>query len=410
MAVLVALGLVMVLAASPVISLATYGSAWHIFMEQCIWAALGTAALLVTVKVDYHRWRRLWLLAPAGTIVLLMAVLVPGVGKRVGGSSRWLGAGMVRIQPSELSKFALVLFAAAILSYWEDRGDVERALRPLILVFGCMAGLVILQPDMGTTMVLVAILLGMLLCAGIRASRIAKLVGIISAAAVLAALADPYRRERVLSFVNPWAHASGSGYQVIQSLIGFGQGGALGVGIGAGSQKWGILPNAHTDFIFSIVGEQLGLVGSCAVIVAFVLFGLYGVKVAAHSPDRFGSLMAIGITWWIVSEAMVNMGAVIGLLPVTGIPLPFISYGGSSLVIDFAAVGILINVAKSHAAKSHAAKSNAAKNMAGGGVSGGFAAGHRRMRGGSGRETLSPSPARRRERLTAARSRQLPGV
>jgi len=217
---------------------------------------------------------------------------------------------------------------------------------PLLLVAAAAAGLVVLQPDMGTALVLGCITFALIFASGVRMGPILKLLGVVSALALVVGIVEPYRRARLLSFLDPGAHASGSGYQVVQSLIGLGSGHLFGLGLGAGRQKWGYLPNAHTDFIFSVIGEELGLVGALCVLALLGAFAWFGLRAAARAPDRFGGLLAVAIVAWIAAETVINVGAVIGILPVTGIPLPFISFGGSSLVITMVATGILVNIAR----------------------------------------------------------------
>ena len=339
-------GLVMVGSASPVISLITYGSPWTIFIRQVLWMVVGIGALLVFARVDYRKWRKLGAPLVVVTLGLLLAVLVPGLGVTAGGSSRWIGFGMLRLQPSELMKLALVLFAADIVVRRTDRNaPAKQVIAPVI---GCLivsAALIIKQPDMGTAMVLSCTAFGILFMSGIELPALTKVLLSFAAIATVFALSSTYRRDRILSFVNPGAHQSGTGYQVWQSLIGLGSGHVFGLGLGGGREKWGTLPNAHTDFIFSVVGEELGLVGAIAIMGLFFALAWYGYRVAGRAPDRFGCLVAVGVTTWVTSQAIINMGAVIGVLPVTGIPLPFISFGGSSLVITLAAMGILMNIA-----------------------------------------------------------------
>jgi cell division protein FtsW len=339
-------GLIMVGSASPIVSISLYGSPWGILERQVMWMALGLVSLLACSRIDYRKWRKIRNPLLIGTMVLLVAVLVPGLGVSSGGSSRWIGMGQFQLQPSELMKLALVIFAADLLTRRVDRTwEFKAVVVPLlaILVVSCL--LILKQPDMGTAMVLCAIAFGILFMGGVPMKPILRLLVVFAVVAVLVGLADPYRRDRILSFLNPGAHQSGSGYQVWQSLIGLGSGGITGLGLGGGRSKWGGLPNAHTDFIFSVVGEELGLIGAVLLLGLFFLLAWYGLRAATRSPDRFGSLMAVGITIWITSQAVINMGAVIGVLPVTGIPLPFVSYGGSSLVISMAAMGILLNIA-----------------------------------------------------------------
>lgn len=344
--VLCVFGLVMVGSASPVISMADYGSTWAIFLRQVMWMGLGIVAMLAFSRIDYRKWRKIRVPLLVVTLVLLVAVLTPGLGVTAGGSSRWIGFGQFELQPSELMKLALVVFAADLLTRRVAKlSDTKSVVIPVLIVVGVSALLILKQPDMGTAMVLCCIGFGMLFMGGVPMRPILKVLAGFIAAAIVIGLADPYRRDRILSFLNPGAHHSGSGYQVWQSLIGLGSGHLFGLGLGGGRQKWGLLPNAHTDFIFSVVGEELGLVGAVVLLGLFFFFAWCGLRTATRAPDRFGSLMAVGVTVWITSQALINIGAVIGVLPVTGIPLPFISFGGSSLVISLAASGILMNIA-----------------------------------------------------------------
>jgi cell division protein FtsW len=350
--VLIVVGLIMVLSASSVEALRLYGSSWALFERQVLWVALGAVALILSARIDFRRWRRLATPLLVVCLVLLLAVLAPHLGVSSGGSSRWLGLGSLRMQPSELAKLGVVIFGADLLTRRADRiGDWKATVRPLLLVVGLACLLVIKQPDMGTALILVSITLGLLFAAGTSIAGIGTLVGLSGAAALVVALAEPYRRARLLSFLNPWAHASGSGYQVVQSLVGLGSGHLLGVGLGASAAKWGFLPNAYTDFIFSVLGEELGLVGSLLVVGLFVALAVVGIRIAVRSADRFGALLAAGVTTWIVVQAVINIGGVSGMLPVTGVPLPFISFGGSSLVIMMAAVGMVLNVASQEQAR-----------------------------------------------------------
>jgi cell division protein FtsW len=344
--VLCAVGLVMVLSASAYTSLQDYGSVWTIFERQVLWMALGTIALFAASRVSYERWRRWRLVLLIGTLGLLLAVLVPGVGVSAGGSSRWIGFGQFRVQPSELMKLAISVFAADLLARraWRVR-EARAVVVPLLLLLAVAGVLVLKQPDMGTALVLACITFSVLYAGGVPLRPVLKALGVVAAIGSIVGLADPYRRARLLSFLNPFAHASGSGYQVVQSLVGLGSGHLYGLGLGAGREKWGLLPNVQTDFIFSVIGEEGGLVGTILVLALFAGLAWYGVRAAARAPDRFGGLLAVACTCWITSQAVINIGAVIGVLPVTGIPLPFISFGGSSLVITMVAAGILANIA-----------------------------------------------------------------
>ncbi len=341
------IGLVMVGSASSVISIATYGTPWAILIREVMWMAIGVVVLGLAVRVDYRRLRRWSPVLLVVTFGLLVVVLVPGLGVHAEGSSRWIGFGQFRLQPSELMKLALAFFAADFITRRldEDAAD-RRVIGPLLLVSGSACVLILAQPDMGTAMVLVCMVLALLFVSGVRLGPVMKVMAALAALALIVAVASPYRRTRLLSFLDPSAHGSSSGYQVVQSLIGLGSGHLIGAGLGGGQQQWGYLPNAHTDFIFSVIGEQLGIVGALSVLLLLGTFLWLGIRAATRAPDRFGGLLALGLVAWVAAETLINIGAVVGVLPVTGIPLPFISFGGSSLVITMAAAGVLVSIAR----------------------------------------------------------------
>lgn len=340
-------GTVMVGAASEVVSIQTYGSAWSILIRQCMWLGLGTLVLVVTCRMDYRwlqRFSRVLMIAAFGGLVL---VLVPHLAVDVTGSSRWLGFGSFDVQPSEVAKLALAVFGADLVVRREEAGGSERTIvGPLILVTAAAAMLVLLQPDMGTTVVLGCIGLSVLLASGVSLRPIGKVAIVVAVVGVVASIVDPYRRQRILAFLHPSAHAAGSSYQVVQSLIGLGSGHLFGVGLGNGTEQWGYLPNPHSDFIFSVIGQDLGLVGAVCVLGLLGALCWFGLRAANRAPDRFGGLLGVALVCWIGVETLINVGAVIGLLPVTGIPLPFVSYGGSSLVVTMAGAGILVSIAR----------------------------------------------------------------
>jgi cell division protein FtsW len=340
-------GLVMVLSASSVAAQRAYGNPWYFFERQILWVGLGTAALAVGAHVDYRRLRYLGMPIMLGAGVLLVAVLVPGIGVNVNGSARWLGVGQWRIQPSELAKLALVIFAADLLTRRADRmDDVRFTFVPVALATLLTAFLVLMQPDMGTTVVIVGTAFAMVFVAGTPIWTLCKSFLSVCATAFVLGLIAPYRRNRMLTFLHPFKDPGNTGYQIVQSYVGLGSGGLFGRGLGNGVEKWGYLPNPYTDFIFAAIGEETGLVGTVVVVLLFVAFAVLGVRAAVRAPDRFGTLLATGITAWVTVQALLNIGAVIGILPVTGVPLPFVSFGGSSLVIAMGAAGILANVAR----------------------------------------------------------------
>jgi cell division protein FtsW len=301
----------------------------------------------VAFRRDYHEWRRHVPLLVVVTAVVLAAVLVPGVGVYVAGSRRWLGRGMFRFQPSELAKLALLLFSADLLTRRaDDLDDFAHTVRPVLIVLGGFGLLVMREPDLGSTLVLCLVVAAVLVAGAVRFRHLVG-IGLCGISVVtLLAVAEPYRRARLLTFLHPFRDAGNAGYQVAQSLIAIGSGGWAGVGLGAGRAKWSFLPNAHTDFIFAIVGEELGLIGCSLVLALFATFAILGTRIAARAPDRFGALVAAGITTWVVGQALINIGAVVGLLPVSGIPLPFISFGGTALIFTMFATGMLANVAR----------------------------------------------------------------
>jgi cell division protein FtsW len=340
-------GILMVLSASSVKSILSHGSAWYYFERQVTWLAIGAVALIVGARIDYRHWRRVVLPLLTLATALLVVVLVPGVGHTAFGSRRWLGFGALSIQPSELGKLALLIYGAEVLSRRTDAARTWKlSLRPVAGVFLVFAALVMKEPDMGTTIVLAIIAGTLLFVGGIRGRHLAGIGAGVALGATFLAVAEPYRRARLLSFLHPVADRMNGGWQVYQSLIAISSGRLVGVGLGAGRSKWQFLPNAHTDFIFAVIAEELGFVGCLLVVGLFAAFAVFGVRAAVRAPDRFGMLVAAGITGWVVGQAIVNMGAVIGLLPVTGVPLPFVSFGGSALLFTMGAAGILLNVAR----------------------------------------------------------------
>ena len=347
-AAVLALGVVMVLSASFTTAAAPpYRDPFYFLKRQLLWCALGAVAFGICQRLPYWRWRQ-W--APAillGTFFLLLVVLVPHVGREVQGSRRWLGFGPAVFQPSELAKVTMVVYVSAWLSARRDR---VRAFRhgalPVLLVVGAAAGLILLEPDLGTAAALTATAFVLLYVAGVPPAQL----GAIGAAAIpvlgLAIFRSPYRAQRFLAFLDPQAHPQGSGYHILQSLYALGSGGLFGVGLGLGRQKYFYLPEQYTDFIFAVLGEELGLVGGLLVLGLFGVLIWRGYRIAARAPEPFGALLAAGITTMLAVQAIVNIGVVTAVLPVTGIPLPMISYGGSSLVFTLGGLGILANVSR----------------------------------------------------------------
>ena len=344
---LVLLGLVMALSATAAPSLSGTNSAWSLFKSQATWLGVGVVALLVLLRVDYHHWKRL---APMGlglSLVLLVLTAVPSVGLSANGARRWLGVGSIVFQPSELAKIAFVVFVADLLSR-PDRQmeDTRSTLAPVLLLTGVMTVLLMLQPHLGTTLVIAGVAMTMLYFAGARISHLVVATVAGAAATAMMVAYSPWRRDRMLGFLDPWEDPFGNGYQTLKSLHAMATGGLDGLGLGAGRAKWGFLPYAHTDFIFAVIGEELGMIGSLLVVILFVGLAAAGLGVALRAPDRFGMLLAVGITSWVILQAALNMGAVLAIFPVVGITLPLLSFGGTSLVATLAAMGVLLNVAR----------------------------------------------------------------
>jgi len=340
-------GVVMVLSASSVASLTDYGSPWYFFGRQVLWSILGVGAFVVAVRIQYHSLRRFVrpLLIVSG--VLLVVVLIPGVSVYVAGSRRWIGAGAFRFQPTELAKLAMLIFGADLASRRASEiGDLRRVVRPIVVVLGAFGFLMLREPDLGSALVLALIAGTILVAAGTRPKHLATIGFLSTSTIALLVIGEPYRRARLMTFLHPFADQANTGYQISQSLIAIGSGGWTGVGLGAGRAKWNFLPNAHTDFIFAIIGEELGLIGCLAVMALFLAFATLGIRTALRAPDRFGALLAAGITMGIVGQAVINIGAVVGMLPITGIPLPFVSFGGTALVTTMFSAGILANIAR----------------------------------------------------------------
>jgi cell division protein FtsW len=347
-AVLTLTGLVMVLSASSVSAFAAYGSSFLFFKRQLLYATIGGGCLLATSRLPYRLWERLWAPLLVASLGLLVMVLLPSVGTVSGGAARWIQMGPFSLQPSELAKFAVVAGAAAQLSRRFDRLESEplRWMLPLFAIVGAVSLLVLLQPDLGTMMVIAGSAFLLMFLAGVRLRLLATSFFLWGAAGTSLILGESYRRTRLLSFLHPWSDPRNTGYQIVQSLIALGSGHLFGVGLGASRQKWMYVPNAHTDFIFAILGEELGLVGELVVLALFVLLVYAGIRIALRAPDPFGRLLAGGITGWLGLQALVNLGAVTGVLPITGVPLPFVSFGGSSLVVSLAAVGVLMSIGR----------------------------------------------------------------
>jgi len=340
-------GLVMVMSASSVPSVRSGAGPWSLWEKQVMWTVLGSFALLATLMVSVDFWRRFTKPFMALAIAMLVLVLVPGVGVTVNGATRWLGAGPIQVQPSEFAKFALLLFVADLLDRRSAKmADWRWCLLPVVAYLGLVSALIMLQPNLGTTIIIAFMVLVMLYAAGTPVLPLGVVTAGGAAAAAAFVFGTTFRRTRFFTFLNPWPTAQGSGLQNVQSLVGIANGGLLGRGLGRSTAKWGFLPFAHTDFIFAVIGEEFGLVGAMTVVLLFFGVVCTGAWIAARAKDRFSMLLATGITAWIGIQAFMNIGAVIGIMPITGVPLPFVSFGGSSLMINLAATGMLLNIAR----------------------------------------------------------------
>jgi cell division protein FtsW len=344
---LLALGSVMVYSSSSASSvLLGHGSGTGYLVKFVLYGTFGLLLMRVLARDGLARVQGIVAPLLAVSFVLVLAVHIPHVGVSVNGARRWLGSGPFQFQPSELLKVALMLYSATLLARRPQRVmDLRELSRPLGFVTGAACLLVVTQPDIGTAMVIAFTTGALLVAAGIPMRNLAIIAGSAFALVVLYAIARPYARARLTSFVNPWAHASGSGFQAVQGQIAIGSGGLFGVGPGQSVQKIFYLPEAHTDFILAVIGEELGVIGIAAVLFLYGMIAYAGLRAAKAARSLYGALIAVGVTSLIVSEAILNVFAVLGLAPLTGVPLPFVSYGSSSMIVMLAAMGLLLNVA-----------------------------------------------------------------
>jgi len=346
-AALVAIGLVMVFSASSAVALVEHHDVAYYAKRQIAWLIVGLVIAFVVYRLDYHvlkRWAP-WVLV--FSILSLLAVLVPHVGFSVNGARRWIGASAVSFQPSEFAKLGMVVYLAAMLATRGERiVSLVKGLFPLCIPVAIMAVLVLKEPDMGTASLLVMIAFAMFFAAGARLAHLFAILLATTPAVIVEVLASPYKRERIFAFLNPWKDPQNAGFHIVQSLLALGSGGLFGVGLGDSRAKFFYLPEQYTDFIFSILGEELGLIGALAVVILFIVFGYRAIKIAIAAPDRFGFFLAIGCASIVVIQAFVNIGVVTSSWPVTGVPLPFISFGGSSLIVNLVAVALIANVGR----------------------------------------------------------------
>ncbi|WP_372683559.1 putative lipid II flippase FtsW [Desulfosarcina sp.] len=342
---LVGMGIVMVYSASSALAVKKFGSGYFFLKKQAMFSLIGIVVLVTFSYVPFRLYRVLVYPVLAAAIAMLVAVVFSGWGVTAGGSARWLQLGPVQFQPSELARLALVIYMAYSMSKkGEQVRDFYVGFLPHFLVLGLFTGLLLVQPDFGSILIFAALTWIMLFVGGCRITHLLSVVLVLAPMAWLFMTHAEYRVKRLMSFMDPWQYPADEGYQIVHSLMAFGTGGITGAGIGKGYQKLFYLPEPHTDFIFSVVGEELGLIGVMIVILLYGIMLMRGVRIARHAQDRFGSLLAMGITVTLGLQVCINMGVALGMLPTKGLTLPFLSYGGTSLLINMAAVGIMMNI------------------------------------------------------------------
>jgi cell division protein FtsW len=344
---LVLLGVVMVYSASAIVAADRFGDPFFFLKKQLFWAILGGALLWAALRLDYRRLERLVIPLLVISFVLLVLVLVPPFGQSINGTRRWFRIGPLGFQPVELAKFSLVLYLASFLTRRrEEIRTFWQGLFPLLLVAGTMALLTLVQPDLGNSLALVVLTLVLAYLAGARVQHMAWIAAAALPLVALAVALKPYRWRRMLAFVNPWDDPQGAGFQIIQSFLALGSGGLFGRGLGESKQKLFYLPEPYTDFIFAILGEELGLIGATLVVGLFAVLIWRGLRVGLRAPDAFGSYLALGITVMLATQTLVNLGVVTGALPTKGLPLPFVSFGGSALLMTMFSAGVLLNISQ----------------------------------------------------------------
>ena len=351
---LVCVSVVMVYSASAVVADQRYQQPYFFVIRQVMWALTGLAVLSIVMRIDYRAYRNeqlVWGLL--GLVALLLVAVL--FARPIKGSRRWFGLGGFGIQPSELAKVAAIFFTALVLDRRMHRiNDVKYALAPIALIVGGLAGLILIEPDFGTSVTLAVVVSAMVVAAGLSFRYIFGLAAVLLPLGYLVLISAPYRWRRLVAFWNPEADPLGDGFHLLQSLIAVGSGGVFGRGLMGGIQKLFYLPEPHTDFIFAVISEELGLIGATIVVACFGVIAWRGLRAATTAPDRFGAFLALGITMMVVAQAFVNLSVVLGLMPTKGIPLPLVSNGGSSLLVNLAAIGVLLNISQ-HAVHDEAA-------------------------------------------------------
>ncbi len=344
---LLCLGLIMILSASSIRAYNIYGDSYYFFKRQLISALIGIGAMLLFMNIDYKIYRRYAKLILLLTIIILGIVLIPGIGRLAGGSRRWIDLGFIGLQPSELAKIGIVIYIARFMADKKEKlGSFVKGVLPLVIVLTVVFALILMEPDLGTAVTIVGTFFILLFVASVNLNHIFYLVLAGLPLVSFFIINEDYRRERLFAFLDPWADPLDTGYHIIQSLLALGSGGIFGVGLGNSKQKFLYLPEPGTDFIFSVLGEEFGLIGTFLILILYFTLTWRGLKIALSATDIFSSILAAGITIMIVLQAIINIGVVTASIPITGITLPFISYGGTSLVIMLSGIGILLNISR----------------------------------------------------------------
>jgi cell division protein FtsW len=351
---------VMVYSASAMIASARYQTQYQFLFKQAAWVLIGLSLVPIVMRIDYRCYRQpmiIWAGIVTACVSLVGVLFMP----QINGASRWLSIGPLGVQPSELAKIAVIIFVAALLERRMERiNEVGYSLLPIGVVIGGVVGLILLEPDLGTAVSILVIAAAMIFAAGVSYRYVFGLVLVAIPAFYVVVMSTEYRRQRMLAFLDPWSDPLGSGYQMIQSMIAVGTGGIFGRGLMGGTQKLFYLPEPHNDFIYAVISEELGLIGATMVLACFCVITWRGLRTAMRAPDRFGAFLAIGLTMMIAFQAFFNISVVLGLAPTKGIPLPFVSAGGSSLLISLLGMAILLNVSQ-HASPSHVVTVSLAK-------------------------------------------------
>lgn len=349
-ALLVALGLVMVFSASSATAYALHHDGAYFLKRQALWLAVALVCAFAAYRVDYRSLQKLAPAAIAVTIGMLALVLVPHVGLLSGGARRWLGAGPFSFQPSECAKLGIILYlSSALVRKGERIGSLTQGVFPMCAVAGLVAVLILLEPDMGTASLIAFTCAVMLFAAGARIEHMLMVALAMVPPVALVVLSSPYRRARILAFLDPWKDAQNAGFHIVQSLLALGSGGIPGVGLGLSRQKFFYLPEQYTDFIGAVLGEELGFLGTSFLVALFLIFAYRAIRIALGARDEFGFMLAVGCTSTVVIQAFINIGVVTSSWPVTGVPLPFISFGGTSLIVSLVCVGLLLNIGRGRA-------------------------------------------------------------